>query len=274
MITVETKEELEAALGPNTAMVLVLAGRRSMNGPLSVKEIASLTKPRGVPILVDAAAEGLPLPNPHLSLGADLVAYSGGKYLAGPQCAGLLIGRKDLIKAAWVTSAPHHGFGRGYKVGREEVLGMLAGVEMWMKRDHEKEIKTWTKRLEYIAGKLKKIDGLTLDIEQPKPEELSNPSPSLHVKWDTARIPMTGSEVEQLLWEGEPRIAVSGMGSFLPFPPNQKPTIMINTSQLNAGEEKIIADRVFEVLSNPKPSQKTLAAPASDLTGYFKKKMR
>ena len=80
---------------------------------------------------------------------------------------------------------------------------------------------------------------------------------------------MTGSEVEQLLWEGEPRIAVSGMGSFLPFPPNQKPTIMINTSQLNAGEEKIIADRVFEVLSNPKPSQKTLAAPASDLTGEW-----
>ena len=274
MITVETKEELEAALGPNTAMVLVLAGRRSMNGPLSVKEIASLTKPRGVPILVDAAAEGLPLPNPHLSLGADLVAYSGGKYLAGPQCAGLLIGRKDLIKAAWVTSAPHHGFGRGYKVGREEVLGMLAGVEMWMKRDHEKEIKTWTKRLEYIAGKLKKIDGLTLDIEQPKPAELSNPSPSLHVKWDTARIPMTGSEVEQLLWEGEPRIAVSGMGSFLPFPPNQRPTIMINTSQLNAGEEKIIADRVFEVLSNPKPSQKTLAAPASDLTGEWDVEMK
>ena len=100
-------------------------------------------KKRGVPVLVDAAAEILTVPNVHLQLGATLVGYSGGKCLRGPQAAGLLLGRKDLVKAAWVGSAPHHGFGRGFKVGKEEAIGMLMAVEMWMKRDHEAEWKQW-----------------------------------------------------------------------------------------------------------------------------------
>jgi uncharacterized pyridoxal phosphate-dependent enzyme len=268
MITVENRSELEEAFSPRTAMILVLAGSRSMDGPLSLKEIASLAKPRGVPILVDAAAEGLPVPNPHIALGADLVAYSGGKYLSGPQCAGLLIGRKDLIKAAWVTSSPHHGFGRGYKVGREEILGMLTAVEMWMKRDHAKENEIWTKSLEYIASRLR-IPGVNTEIRQPKVEELSNPSPSLYVQWDPSRIPLTGNDVEQLLWDANPRVAVSGAGSFLPFPPNLKPNILINTSQLKKGEERIIADRVFAILSDPPKGQKTVIPAAFDLSGEW-----
>lgn len=269
MVTVENIQELESAINPRTAMILVLAGSKSMSGPFSLKEITKVAKPRQVPVLVDAAAEGLPLPNPHIEMGADLVAYSGGKYLGGPQCAGLLIGRKDLISAAWMTAAPHHGYARGYKVGREEILGMLAAVEMWRKRDHQKEIRVWTQRLEYIASLLKNIPGVTLEITQPKPNELSNPSPDLHVRWDMSRIPMTGFDVEQLLWNGEPRVAVSGMGSFLPFPPNMEPNILINTSQLNSGEEKIIAERVREVLSKPAPSKKPEGAAAYNLSGEW-----
>ena len=113
------------------------ADRRT--GRCPCREIASLASPRGVPILVDAAADELVVPNPYLAQGADLVAYSGGKCLRGPQCAGLLLGRKDLVQAAWVNSAPHHGFGRGFKVGREEIVGMLAAVETWMTRDHPAE---------------------------------------------------------------------------------------------------------------------------------------
>jgi len=274
MITVENRKELEAAFGPRTAMVLVLAGAQSMKGSLSVKEIATLAKPRGVPILVDAAAEGLPVPNPHISLGADLVAYSGGKYLSGPQCAGLLIGRKDLIKAAWVTSAPHHGFARGYKVGREEILGMLTAVEMWMKRDHDKENKIWTSRLQYISERLKGIKAVTISIHQPPPQQLSNPSPSLLVQWDINTIPLTGDDVEQLLWNQNPRIAVSGAGSFLPFPPNLKPNILINTSQLRDGEEKIIAEGVFKVLSDPPHLQKKSIPAAYDISGEWDLEMK
>jgi D-glucosaminate-6-phosphate ammonia-lyase len=269
MVTVRNREELIAALGPHTAMILVLAGPKSMEGPLSLKVISEVAKPLGTPIMVDAAAEGLPVPNPHILQGADLVAYSGGKYLAGPQCAGLLIGRKDLIKAAWVTSAPHHGFGRGYKVGREEILGMLTAVEMWMKRDHAAENKKWTAQLTFIANRLSQIAGVKTRIRQPAPAELSNPSPSLLVTWDMSKIALTGNDVEQLLWNGNPRIAVGGAGSFLPFPPNTEPSISINTSQLKPGEERLIAQGVFEVLSNP-PNVAKPDGPASfDVSGEW-----
>src|SRR5690606_5812501 len=164
MVEVENLDELKAALGPRTAMIMVMAGSRSENGPLSLKEIASLAKPMDIPILVDAAAEGLPVPNPHLAQGADLVAYSGGKYLQGPQCSGLLLGRKDLVQASWITVAPHHGFGRGFKVGREEIMGALAAVEMWIKRDHEGIMKLWNARLEHISKKLQRIQGVNADV--------------------------------------------------------------------------------------------------------------
>src|SRR4029450_3738087 len=106
------------------------------NSALPVKVMAPLAKAKGVPILVDAAAEILTVPNVHLQDGATLVGYSGGKCLRGPQAGGLLLGRKDLIKAAWVHSAPHHGPGRALKVGKEEAIGMLMAVAMWVKRGH------------------------------------------------------------------------------------------------------------------------------------------
>lgn len=267
MIEVGTIEELEAALGPRTAMIMVLAGSRSENGPLSLSEIASLAKPRDVPILVDAAAEGLEVPNPHIAQGADLVAYSGGKYLRGPQCAGLLMGRKDLVQASWIASAPHHGFGRGFKVGREEIMGMLTAAEMWMKRDHAREWERWTSWANHIARRLEQVPGVKTEIREPKGR--SNRAPSLHVQWDTEKIPLTGYDVEQLLWDGNPRIAVSGAGSFLPFPPNMKPTISINPSQLEAGEERIIADRIFEVLSKPPDIEKPNAPASFDISGQW-----
>ena len=237
------------------------------DGPLSLKEIASAVKPHGIPILVDAAADALVVPNPYLSDGADMVVYSGGKCLRGPQCAGLLLGRKDLVQAAWVTSAPHHGPGRGFKVGREEVMGMLAAVEAWMKRDHVAEQRLWTSWLEHIAARLKSVPGVTTEIEQP--QGLSNRTPSLRVQWDQKLIPQTGDEMVTLLWEGEPRIAVSGAGSFLPFPPDLSPNVSITPYQLEAGEERVIADRLHALLSKP-PQRPTLnEAPAFNVTGQW-----
>ena len=143
MIEVNSAAELEAALGPRTAMIYVLAGTRADQSPINLKAIAQIANPKGVPILVDAAAEILTIPNVHLQNGAALVGYSGGKCLRGPQTAGLLLGRKDLVRAAWVHSAPHHGPGRAMKVGKEEAIGMLTAVEMWVKRDHDAEWKQW-----------------------------------------------------------------------------------------------------------------------------------
>ena len=111
VIEVNSIDELEGALGPRTAMIYVLAGQSADQSALNLKVIAQVANPKGVPILVDAAAEILTIPNVHLQNGAALVAYSGGKCLRGPQTAGLLLGRKDLVRAAWVHSAPHHGPG-------------------------------------------------------------------------------------------------------------------------------------------------------------------
>jgi seryl-tRNA(Sec) selenium transferase len=124
VIEVAPPAELEAAFGPRTAMVYILAGPAADESALSLKAVAPLARARGVPILVDAAAEVLTIPNVHLENGATLVGYSGGKCLRGPQAAGRLLGRKDLVRAAWVHSAPHHGFGRSTKVGTEEAIGM------------------------------------------------------------------------------------------------------------------------------------------------------
>ncbi len=156
IVEVETPEDLQLAIGPKTAMIYVFANGRNETGPMSTEAIAAIARPHNVPILVDAAAEILTIPNIHLQRGATLVAYSGGKFIRGPQSAGLLLGRKDLVQAAWVHSAPHHGYARAMKVGREEIVGMLVAVESWVKRDHEAEWKQWIARCEHIAARVSK----------------------------------------------------------------------------------------------------------------------
>ena len=131
---------------------------------MSTEAIAPIAKQHNVPVMVDAAAEILTIPNVHLQRGATLVGYSGGKFIRGPQSAGLLLGRKDLVKAAWVHSAPHHGYARRMKVGREEVIGMLVAVESWVKRDHQAEWAEWVARCDYIAERVTKIPGVTASV--------------------------------------------------------------------------------------------------------------
>src|SRR5438132_6797106 len=166
-------------------MVYVLAGPDADTGPLSTKAIARLASQKHVPVLVDAAAEVLTIPNVHLENGATLVAYSGGKCLRGPQSAGLLLGRKDLVQAAWVHSAPHHGFSRSMKVGKEEAIGMLMAVEMWVKRDHKAKWSRWLSWLDAIARRVSTIDGVTTSITETS--ALSNRTPSLSIRWDRKR---------------------------------------------------------------------------------------
>ena len=167
MVTVETIEELDNALNPRTAMIYLLADNGPGSGPMALEAIARIAKPKNVPILVDAAAEILTIPNVHLQRGATVVAYSGGKGICGPQCAGLLLGRKDILQSAWQASAPHHGPGRDNKVGREETLGMLAAVEAWVKRDHAGEWKTWLSWLDTISRRVSTIDGVSTSLREP-----------------------------------------------------------------------------------------------------------
>jgi L-seryl-tRNA(Ser) seleniumtransferase len=265
VIEVDTLAEFEAALGPRTALVYIFAGPRADASPTRLQAIAPLTRARGVPILVDAAAEILTVPNVHLQNGATLVAYSGGKCIRGPQTAGLLLGHKGLVRAAWVHSAPHHGFARGMKVGKEEAVAMLMAVEMWAKRDHEAEWKQWTAWLDHIATRVSEVDGVTTSVVQP--EGLSNRTPSLKVLWDRQRLGMSGDLVASILVESDPRIALFAARGDTPA----QTGVSITPYMLAPGEEKIVADRLRAVLANPprKDPVTQPAPPAADVTGQW-----
>jgi seryl-tRNA(Sec) selenium transferase len=263
VIEVDTMPEFEAALGPRSALVYIFAGPRADASPLSVKAIAPLARAKGVPILVDAAAEIMTAPNVHLQNGATLVAYSGGKCIRGPQTAGLLLGHKGLVRAAWVHSAPHHGFSRGMKVGKEEAIAMLMAVEMWATRDHEAEWKQWSAWLDHIARRVSTVEGVTTTVVQP--EGLSNRTPSLRVQWDRQRLGVSGELVADMLLEADPRIALFPARGETPA----QTAVSITPYMLAAGEEKIVADALRAMLANPprKDPVTQPAAPAADLTG-------
>ncbi len=192
IIVVDTAQELENALNSRTAMVYLSAGGPSVSGPLALEAVARMAKPKNIPILVDAAAEVLTIPSVHLQRGATVVAYSGGKAICGPQCAGLLLGRKDLLMSAWQASSPHHGPGRDNKVGREETLGMLAAVEAWVKRDHAGELKKWLSWLDNISKRVSTIDSVKTAVREPT--GLSNRSPELIIAWDPAKLNITARQ--------------------------------------------------------------------------------
>src|SRR5262249_5216062 len=264
IVEVGTVEELDAAFGPRTAMVYVLAGPEADKSPLNTRAIAQLASQKRVPVLVDAAAEVLTVPNVHLERGATLVAYSGGKCIRGPQSAGLLLGRKDLVQAAWMHSAPHHGFSRSMKVGKEEAIGLLIAGEMWVKRDHKAEWSRWMSWLDSIAAQVSKVEGVTTSISETT--ELSNRTPSLTVQWDRKRIGISGADLARHLLDTEPRIATPGGRDR-----GDEASISITPYQMASGEEKIVAQKIYAALSNA-PRQTVsvqTGAPASDVSGQW-----
>jgi L-seryl-tRNA(Ser) seleniumtransferase len=248
MIEVDTAAQFEAAISPRTAMVMTMSGPSAEKGELSIPNACAIARRHNVPVIIDAAAEELTIPNLHLKNGAHMVAYSGGKCLRGPQAAGLLLGQKDLLQTAWVCSAPHHAFGRSMKVGKEEVMGMLAAVEMWVKRDHAAEWREWESWLDHISQEAMKVPGISKEIHQP--EDLSNHAPVLQLSWDARALGITGSEVETLLLNGTPRIVVAGSGGTR-RDLTRPGTLRIMPYMMQPGDHKIAAEAIHRILANP-----------------------
>ena len=271
MVEVETAEQLEQAVSKRTAMIYLSAGNSTPAGPLSLENVARMAKPWGIPILVDAAAEVLTIPNVHLAQGATVVAYSGGKAICGPQCAGLLLGRKDILLSAWQASSPHHGPGRDNKVGREETLGMVAAVEAWVKRDHKAEWNKWLSYLETISKRVSQVDGVKTAVREPN--GLSNRSPSLSISWDPARLHITGEEVAEEVARNKPRIALGsgglGRGRGGAALDANLTSIDITAWMMQPGDDKIVADRLFGVLSQKRSPKPAMSAPAANLSGHW-----
>ena len=247
LVEVETPEQLQAEMGPQTAMIYILSSPAAAGGPLSIANICQAAKARDIPVFVDAAAENLTIPNIHLAAGATFVGYSGGKCLRGPQCAGLLLGRKDLVQAAWFQTAPHHNVGRSMKVGKEEIMGMLTAVEMWTKRDHDAEWNTWKGWLATIEAKVKPLPSVT--TEYIMPEDLSNHAPRLRIKWDGNTLKITGTELSKTLDAGTPRIQFDESSGTRPD--RMESTLTIMPYMMMPGDDKIVADAIFATLSNP-----------------------
>lgn len=263
IVHVNNAEELEKAINPRTAMIYVTTSNTSATGqPLSLEVIAGIAKPKNIPILVDAAAEDLTIPPVHLKRGATIVAYSGGKAICGPQCAGLMLGDKAILKSAWQASSPHHGPGRDNKVGREEMIGMLAAVEDWTKRDHGAEWKRWMGWIDTIVRKVSPIQGVETKVIEPK--VLNNKTPVLSVIWDPEKLNVTSFEIAEELGRSKPRVALAAKNEA-----DGKTSVSITTGQMQAGEEKIVADRLYEVLSKKRTAKPEMTSPVADLSGRW-----
>ena len=250
--------ELEAAFSERTALVYILAGPGD-DGSLGTVAVSAVARKHGVPVMVDAAAEELTIPNLHLQRGATVVGYSGGKCLRGPQCAGLLLGDRNLLEAAWANSAPHHAFGRSLKVGKEEIMGMLAAVEMWTRRDHKAEWDAWQSWLDHISSQVTRVPGVTTKVRQP--DSLSNHAPELVIEWDAAQVGITGQELSKLLYDGSPRIAIGGGRGSRPH--QMASSVSIMPYMMMPGDDKIAAKSLYEALSHP-PKFETPIGPSGE----------
>ena len=236
IVEVDTLEEMEAAVGENTAMLAVF-GDAAERGDVSVAEMVAIGKREGIPVFVDAAAERPDVPNRYLEEGADAVAYSGGKCLRGPQSSGLVLGRRDLLWAAFMNGAPHHSIGRPMKAGKEEVMGLLAAVEKWVQRDHDAEWKMWESWLDQIWKAVEHVPSITREVQMPG---RSNVAPILKVGWDATTVELTPEQVQQALSDGEPRIEVFTHEAGVEFMPYM----------MEEGEAPLVAGRLAEVLQS------------------------
>jgi D-glucosaminate-6-phosphate ammonia-lyase len=236
IIEIETRSEVESAISDRTAMLFFL-NKAEPDGKIRRDEWIALGKKHQIPTFNDAAAD-LP-PKAHLSdycrMGFDLVAFSGGKGLLGPQCSGLLLGRRDLVDAARINASPFGGIGRGMKVGKEEIIGLIAALERYLKVDHEAEFRELDARVSDIAKALSGIRGVKAERFVP---EIANHLPHLAVDWDSP-VTLSSQEVVATLRNGEPRIEVSQRGPR---------GLTISVWMLRPGEHKIVAQRLGEVL--------------------------
>jgi len=235
IVEVETADELEKAVTPQTAMMLFYNNNNSL-GQVRHEQFVALGKKHGVPTMNDCAADVPPVENlwKYTGMGFDLVAFSGGKGIRGPQSAGLLLGRKDLIAAARANAAPNgNAIGRGMKVNKEEMVGMLAAVERFVKLDHAALDREYQRRAELILKSLAGLPGLTASITVP---EVANHVPHVAIKIDQAAAGITGQEVSRKLREGTPSIGVR---------PGDE--LLVGVWMMQPGEDKIVARRLREV---------------------------
>ena len=241
LVKVKTAEELENAINEKTAMLWFLNANTD-RGDIKWEEFVSLGKKHNIPTFIDCAADVPPVDNlfKFTRIGFDMVAFSGGKGLRGPQSAGLLLGKKEYIEAARLHTPPRgETIGRGMKVNKEEVLGMLAALELYLNKDHQAEWKMWEDQIDLISESAKSITGVETNIHVPPH---ANHVPSLKIRWDQSKVNISPDNVRKILREGSPSIETVG----------NKNEIGITTWMMVPGQEKIVAKKIKKILKSHK----------------------
>ena len=236
LIEVETPEQLEQAITWHTAMMFFY-NNNNREGQIPDVEFVRLGRKHGIPTFNDAAADVPPVENlwKYTKMGFDLVAFSGGKGMRGPQSAGLLLGRKPLVEAARLNASPNgNTIGRGMKVNKEEILGMLVAVETYLARDHEADRREFDERAETIRKAAAAIRGVKAEIFVP---EVANHVPHVRLTWDAGQLGLEADEVVRLLRDGTPSIRVRPGTEFI-----------VGVWMMRPGEAAIVAERLREVL--------------------------
>ena len=232
LIEVETAEQLRSAVNERTAM-MHFSNFANAAGQIKVDEWAKLARQYNIPCMNDAAADTPPVSHlwDYTRMGYDLVTFSGGKAIRGPQCAGMLIGRKELVANALLNNSPHEDtLGRSQKVGKEEILGMVKALELFLAEDHDALAREWQEVLEKISREITKIPGVATSFFTP---EIANHVPHMSITWDASRISLTAEQASTLLRSSRPSIAMGeGEG---------RPGLAMNSFMLQPGEEKIVA---------------------------------
>jgi seryl-tRNA(Sec) selenium transferase len=238
LVVVETRDQLRAAVNERTAM-MHFTNFANAAGQIKVDEWVKLAQEFKLPCFNDAAADTPPVSHlwDYANMGYDLVAFSGGKAMRGPQCAGLLLGRRELVKYALLNNSPYEDtLGRGQKVGKEEILGMIKALELHLAEDHDALRRDWQGQLELISRQLRKLPGVSTSFFIPA---VANHVPHLQITWD-ARISLTLQQASHLLSSSKPSIAMGGA--------DDRPGLAMNSFMLQPGEAQIIADQLSRIL--------------------------
>jgi seryl-tRNA(Sec) selenium transferase len=252
IVVAKTVDDLPSALTSQTAMVYM-----TWRDEERVSKVLKITKPAGVPVLLDDAAGIPPFSNftRYAKMGLDLYCFSGGKGMRGPQCAGVLLGRKDLIDAARYNSSPWEGaVCRPMKVGKEEIMGMLAAIRYWSTADLAALNKEWQSRVERIKKLVDTVPGVMSNIATPQD---GNSYPTLTVDWDEQKFGLTVAECDKLLRASEPRIEVltnSNPSGVLARDSNGQEGsgrnhLQIISMTLQAGEDLIVGNTLRQILN-------------------------
>ncbi len=237
LIEVESRADVQRAINPRTALMFFL-NLAETDGSLRLAEWIELARQHQLPVLLDAAADVPPVQrlSQYNRMGCDLVAFSGGKALLGPNDTGLLLGRKDLIEAAKLNTNPYCGtIGRMMKVSKEDMIALLAAVERYVRTDHKAEWAEWERRLDVVEQALRNVPTLRCDRMVPP---IANSVPHLLLSWDERRLELTREQLTRQLADGDPPIRIGrvrGTGAA---------GVLISVFMLQKGEEQLLANRL------------------------------